>query len=160
MCKRRGTNGRTWNSPHCRREFGLHLLSISRASRCEHDLTKRPPTEAAFNLFNWEKARHPERVDPVRCWHWFINRALRRVSDGHVWQRQNGKVVRQQLNSLLLLVFIVISHLKCNFANKSVFAPVKANFPFLLDDHLFDDAATDSLSRRFLRDWATRLHPA
>jgi hypothetical protein len=44
MCKWRGTNGRTCNSSHCRPECGWPLLSISRASRCEHDLTKRPLT--------------------------------------------------------------------------------------------------------------------
>jgi hypothetical protein len=47
-----------------------------------------------------------------------------------------------------------------DFANKPVFAPVKANFPLLLDDHLFDDTATKSLSRRFVRDWTARLRPA
>ena len=74
---------------------------------------------------------------------------------------QNGKAVRQpRLNSRYRLRFILISHRQCNFANKPVFAPVKANFPLLLDDHLFDDTATESLSRRFLRDWTTRLHPA
>jgi len=54
----------------------------------------------------------------------------------------------------------VSSHRKCNFANKSVVAPVKANVPLLLDDHLLDQNTTESLSRRFLRGWTTRLHPA
>jgi catechol 2,3-dioxygenase-like lactoylglutathione lyase family enzyme len=66
--------------------------------------------------------------------------------DGPLWTVKNG--------------IILISHLKCNFANKSIFPPVKANLPFLLDDHLFDDTAADSLSRRFLRGWTIRLHPA
>ena len=52
------------------------------------------------------------------------------------------------------------SHRKCNFANKPVIAPVKANLSLLLGDHLFDDTATKSRSRRFLRDWTTRLYPA
>jgi hypothetical protein len=67
---------------------------------------------------------------------------------------------RERCYPLVIGRGILISHPECNFANKSVFAPVKANFPLLLDDHLFDDTATDTLSRTFLRDWTTRLHPA
>jgi hypothetical protein len=52
------------------------------------------------------------------------------------------------------------SHRQRNFADKPVFAPVKANFPLLLGNHLFDDAGTESRSRGFLRDWTTRLDPA
>ena len=49
------------------------------------------------------------------------------------------------------------SHRYFDFANKPVFAPVKANFRHFAD-HLFDDTATKSLS--FVRDWTARLRPA
>src|SRR6478672_11791994 len=52
------------------------------------------------------------------------------------------------------------SHRQRNFADKPFFAPVKANFPLLLGNHLFDDTGAESRSCRFLRDWTTRLHPA
>jgi hypothetical protein len=41
-------------------------------------------------------------------------------------------------------MFVLISHPDCNFANKPVIAPVKANFSLLLGDHLFDDTTTNS----------------
>jgi hypothetical protein len=42
----------------------------------------------------------------------------------------------------------LISHRERNFANKSIFAPVKANLPLLLDDHLFDDTCASKFLRR------------
>ena len=86
----------------------------------------------------------PEKLNESKCFPLFPHQ---RTSTG--WIGMSEKCQQQ-----------TSSHRKCNFANKPVIAPVKANFPLLLDDHLFDDTATESLLRRFLRDWTTRLHPA
>jgi hypothetical protein len=68
------------------------------------------------------------------------------------FHRQFGMAEKGQLQTF--------SYRQRDFANKPVLAPVKANVSLLLDDHLFDDTPTETLSRRFVRDWPPWLHPA
>jgi hypothetical protein len=72
-------------------------------------------------------------------------------------RRADGCSSAHSRHTSALLPDVRSPHSECNFANKSVFAPVQANFPVLLGDHLFDDTATNSPSRRFLHGWTARL---
>jgi hypothetical protein len=122
----------------------LHSLGPTRKSERATVRSASPPTADLVG-----KISHVRKVQQTSAKRWSLLVA------------QTGKAVRQlRLNFRYRSRFILISHRERNFANKPVFAPVKANFPLLLDDHLFDDTTTESLSRRFLRGWTTRLHPA
>src|SRR5258708_20148862 len=74
-------------------------------------------------------------------------------------RRADGCSSAHSRHTSALLPDVRSPHSECNFANKSVFAPVQANFPVLLGDHLFDDTATTSLSPRSLHAWTARLYP-
>src|SRR5579871_4682278 len=51
------------------------------------------------------------------------------------------------------------SDLERHFADKSIFAPVKADFPLKLGNHSFNDTGANAISRGFLHGWTTPLCP-
>ena len=59
------------------------------------------------------------------------------------------------------LPFVMASlNAKCNFADQTLGAPIKAHFPFLLTNHLFNNASANASARRCPHRGAARFRPA
>src|SRR6516165_1177037 len=54
----------------------------------------------------------------------------------------------------------VLSHAKCDFADEPLCTPIKAHFPFLLTNHLFNNASAKASARRCPHRGAARFRPA
>ena len=59
------------------------------------------------------------------------------------------------------LPFVMASlNAKCNFADQTLGAPIKAHFPFLLTNHLFNNASAKTSARRCPHRGAAHFRPA